>query len=243
MPGISTDDPAASEQAVREAGGTCNSPICPSGAEPGLNAYTSAVTPAGVAQAWGYPVTHSDGLSVEFSWPIRPSTLDPTDFRLTLNTGETLTPEVAAVSPNLEYNERGVAVLFGKFGNRIPSTEPGARFPIRVEVVGDETPLELVGPDGFVSAVGMAVTNETSPYDRNDDPAQRTGPHLAAAKMTKMSDAGEAAPPPFDAALPNDGITLYGKRAKFRLRVYTTGGFKPDGVRAVFPPTTRASSS
>lgn len=235
VPGISTDDPAASERAVREAGGTWNSPVCPSGAQPGLSAYTSAVTPAGVAQAWGHPVTYSDGLPVEFSWPIRPSTLDPTDFELTLNTGEAITPAVAAVSPNLEYNERGVAVLFGKFGNRIPSTEPETRFPVRVEVVGDETPLELVGPDGPVSAVGMAVTNSTSPYDRSEDPAQRTGPHLAAAKLTKMSDAGEGAPALFAAALPNDGISLYGKRAKFRLRVYTTGGFKPDGVRAVFP--------
>ncbi len=30
--------------------------------------------------------------------------------------------------------------------------------------------------------------------------------------------------------LPNDGKALYGDRAKFRLRMLTTGGFSPDGV-------------
>jgi hypothetical protein len=144
-------------------------------------------------------------------------------------------PELAAVFPNMEYNERGVAVLFGKFGNRVPSTEPGSQFPVRVEVVVDETPLELVGPEGPVSAVGFSATSSTSPYDDADDPVERTGPHLAAAKLTEMSDAGENAPAPFRSALPNDGVSLYGERADFRLRVYTTGGFKLDGVRAVFP--------
>ena len=235
VPGISTDDLAGSEQAVRAAGGTWNTISCAPGATPALAAYTSANSPQTIATAFGYPTTYSDGLPVEFSWPVRPSTLDPTDFQVTLNTGEAVTPELAAVSPNLEYNERGVAVLFGEFGNRIPSTEPGTQFPTRVEVVGDETPLQLVGPDGPVSAVGMGVTNSVSPYDDVSDPDERTGPHLAAAKLTEMSDAGEGAPAVFSGALPNDGITLYGSKADYRLRVYTTGGFKPDGVRGVFP--------
>lgn len=50
-----------------------------------------------------------------------------------------------------------------------------------------------------------------------------------------MSTRGESAPPPFQSALPNDGVALYGRAAKFRLRVYTSGGFSPDGVRAVYP--------
>jgi hypothetical protein len=235
VPGISTNDLEGSERRVREAGGTWNTIDCPSGREPALAAYTSAVPPIGVAQAWGFPTTFSDGLPVEFSWPIRPSTLDPTDFEITLNTGRKVTPEVAAISPNLEYNERSVAVLFGKFGNRIPSNEPGSEFPVRTEVVAGETPLQLVGREGPVSAVGLAATTSTSPYDETDVPEERTGPRLTAAKLSVMSDAGEGAPPAFRGALPNDGISLYGDRADFRLRVYTTGGFKPDGVRAVFP--------
>jgi hypothetical protein len=35
--------------------------------------------------------------------------------------------------------------------------------------------------------------------------------------------------------MPNDGIALYGSAAAYRLRVLTTGGFSPDGVRSVYP--------
>jgi hypothetical protein len=89
-----------------------------------------ASTPRQVANAYGYAATLADGLPVEFSWPIRPSTLDPTDFRITFNTGRTVIPELASIYPNEEYNERSVAVLFGRFGNRLPSSAPGAEYPV-----------------------------------------------------------------------------------------------------------------
>jgi hypothetical protein len=174
----------------------------------------------------------ADGLPVEFSWPIRPSTLDATDFRVTFNTGATVTPDQAAVFPNEEYNERAVAVLFGHFGNRLPPGDPAAVYPVRTEVVADGTPLQLVGPHGrTVSAVGMSAQATTTPYD----PGAATGPRLVAAKLTRMSARGEGAPKPFAATLPNDGVTLYGRQAQWRLRVLTSGGFSPDGVGAVFP--------
>jgi hypothetical protein len=174
----------------------------------------------------------ADGLPVEFSWPARPSTLDASDFRVTFNTGGSVTPQLAAVFPNEEYNERSTVVLFGKFGNRLPPDDPGATYPVRTEVVRDATPLQLVGEHGrIVSAVGMHAQTSTTPYD----PSASTGPRLTGAKLTKMSAQGDTAPPPFRGALPNDGVTLYGRRAQYRLRVFTTGGFSPDGVRAVFP--------
>jgi hypothetical protein len=168
---------------------------------------------------------------------VLPSTLDPTDFRVTLSNGEVVTPELAAVAPNFEYNERAVTVLFGKFGNRLPASDPESVYVVRTEVVPDATPLKLVGPGGrTVSAVGMRATASTTPYGAPDAPAaERTGPRLAAAKLTRMSDAGEDAPRIFRANLPNDGISLYGDQAKFRLRIYTTGGFSPDGVLGVKP--------
>jgi hypothetical protein len=126
VPGIGTDDPAGSEQAVRAVGGTWNAIACAPDETPALSAYTSASTPQQVAFSFGFPSTVSDGLPVEFSWPIRPSTLDATDFRVTFNTGATVTPDQAAVFPNEEYNERAVAVLFGHFGNRLPPSDPGA---------------------------------------------------------------------------------------------------------------------
>jgi hypothetical protein len=93
-----------------------------------------------------------DGLPVEFSWPILPSTLD--------------------------------------------------------QVVRGSSTLELVGPGG---------------------------PTLVAAKLSKMSAAGNTAPKIFPQNLPNDGISLYGKQAKFRLRLYTSGGMTPDGVTPLLP--------
>jgi hypothetical protein len=222
VPGLSTDDLAKSEKLVRKAGGAWNHVACASGVTPKLNAYTSASTPQAVAVAYGSPATNADGLPVEFSWPVRPSTVAPDDFRVTLSDGSSVTPLLASIYPNAEYNERSVVVLFGKFGNR------ASVYAVKTQVVRR---LQLVGPKGrIVSAVGMSAKSSASPYA-----AGRTGPHLVAAKLSRMSSRGESAPKPFSGALPNSGAELYGSAAKFRLRVYTTGGFSPDGVRAVFP--------
>lgn len=237
VPGMTTADLAGSESLVRTAGGAWNEVSCAAPTTPELFAYTSASTPQQVEAAYGYPTTYADGLPVEFSWPIRPSTLDASDFRVVLNTGRAVAPELASIFPNAEYNERSVAVLFGHFGNRLPATDPGAEYPVRTEVVADGTPLQLVGLRGkLASAVGLFAEAAGTPYTGpGGAPSERSGPHLVGAKLTRLSTRGESAPLPFRSALPNDGRTLYGKRARFRLRVYTTGGFSPDGVRAVFP--------
>jgi hypothetical protein len=46
---------------------------------------------------------------------------------------------------------------------------------------------------------------------------------------------GNTAPKIFPQNLPNDGISLYGKQAKFRLRMYTSGGMTPNGVTPLLP--------
>jgi len=50
-----------------------------------------------------------------------------------------------------------------------------------------------------------------------------------------MSAIGDEGPPGFIANTPNDGISLYGDDAQYRLRVYTTGGYTPDGVTGLKP--------
>jgi hypothetical protein len=222
VPGLSTDNLSKSEKLVRQAGGAWNRVSCASDATPKLSAYTSASTPQAVAIAYGSPIANADGLAVEFSWPVRPSTVAPGDFRVALSDGSKVTPLLASIYPNAEYNERSVVVLFGKFGNR------DALYATKTQVVRR---LQLVGPRGrVVSAVGLSAKSSTSPYAPG-----RTGPHLVGAKLSRMSAKGESAPKPFSGNLPNSGVTLYGSAAKFRLRVYTTGGFSPDGVRGVFP--------
>lgn len=234
--GLDVDQPGLSEELVRAAGGTWNTVFCTQG-DATLDDFTSAVTPTQVANTFGYSVERSDGLPVEFTWPIRPSTLDPTDFVVVLNNGQRVQPEVCSISPNLDYNERAVAVLFGKFGNRLSPSNPAAVFPKRVEVVADATPLQLVGPNAqFVSAVGLGTDCPGSPYtDPDVDPSQRGGPRLVGAKLSVMSALGDGAPALFGANSPNHGVALYGAQAQYRLRVFTSGGFSPDGVRGIFP--------
>ena len=204
--------------------------------------YTSVSLQNGVALAFIHETPYGDlkdgavgldGLPVVFSWPMDTRTLDITDFRLTLSTGEVVTPKAAGPFPCAENNERNVAVLFGEFANRLPSTDPAARFPVRVEIVADDDPLMLVGPGGeAVSAVGLFKENSTSPYDPDN------GPRLVGAKLNHIGEEalGDGISHPLSDAMfvPNDEPILYDE-GDFRLRMLTTGGFSPDGVRGVVP--------
>lgn len=237
VPNLSTSNVTLSKTLAVLAGGTWNSVHCASGQTPPLSSYTSASTPAGVRSYYGENVYYSDGLPVEFSWPILPSTLDANDFRVTLSNGTSVTPQVTSIWPNFEYNERSVAVLFGHFGNRIPPSRPGAIYPTSVTVVRGSSTLQLVGPGRrIVSAVGFSVKTPGSPYTAPGvRPAERGGPTLVAAKLSKMSAVGNTGPVIFRQNLPNDGISLYGSQAKFRLRLYTSGGMTPNGVTPLLP--------
>jgi hypothetical protein len=179
----------------------------------------------------GDDVEYDDGLPVVFSWPIATETIDPTDFRFTLNTGETVFGHAAGMNPNWENNERNTVVLFGDFGNRIPSARDGSLFPVKLEIVEDDTPLTLVGPGGReVSAVGLTWTTDRSPYD--------AGPVLVGAKLNRIrpEPVGEGGVSLIERAgcMPNDEFSLYDE-GDFRLRVLTSGGFSPDGVTGLRP--------
>lgn len=195
---------------------------------PPYRALTAAMTPQAVAIAFGYPTFNADAMPIVFSWPVLPSTVNRKDFSVTLNTGESVTPYVASISPNLEFNERSTVVIFGQFGNRLQPGESGAVYPVNVAVVAN---LKLVGPNGPVSAVGLAK-NSTNPY------VESGGPTLVGAKLSVMSTLGEGIGccTAFSGDYPNDGVAYYGEsNAQYRLRIYTTGGFSPDGVASVQP--------
>ena len=213
VPNLSTGDGTLSKTLAVLAGGTWNNVRCANGRTPPLSSFTSASTPQGVRATYGQDVYYSDGLPVEFSWPILPSTLDADDFRVSLSNETSVTPQVTSIWPNYLYNERSVAVLFGHFGNRIPPNQPGAIYPTSVQVVRGSSTLELVGPGRrIVSAVGMSVKSPGSPYtEPGVQPADRGGPTLVAAKLSKMSAVGNTGPLIFRQNLPNDGISLYGK--------------------------------
>lgn len=237
---------AEARAAVLSAGGAWNDDVtCSAAADWSTKpwAYTTAVGTTQYTQAWGaaFNAVNWDVVQVQFSWPPRPSTLQGTDFQVTLNDGTTVVPDNATVGPNFEYNEGTTVVMNGPtLGNRLPKSDPGARYPVAVKVLADATPLQLVGPKGrLVSAVGLAGTNDRTPYDDQPaDPAKWTGPRMIAAKITRMSTAGEGGPALLASGkLPNDGVAIFGSaKARYRVRIATLGGaFSPDGLRAMYP--------
>ena len=199
---------------------------------PPIRAFTSAADPQGIYDAYGNAVVGGGGMPVEFSWPVLPSTVDPTDFEITLNTGLKIIPEGASIQPNVEYNERSTVVLVSPdFGNRTHPGEVGAVYPVAITIIPDTSPLKLIGPNGqLVSAVGLSYSSG-KPMT-----GYFAGPTLCAAKLSRLSTMGEGGPKAFTGSyLPNDGAALYGSKGQYRLRMLTTGGFSPDGIRSIYP--------
>ncbi len=239
IPDADNPDFNIARAAVEAAGGAWNV-ITDCSTTPTQISHTTAVSPEQYYSVTGVHGEFLDVVQVQTSWPVRPSTLDGTDFKITLNNGSIVDPVAAGIVPNFEYNERSVLILNGEFGNRYPKSDSRSRYPVKVEVVRDATPLQLVGPGGkLASAVGMTITNDKTPYDdQPEDPTLWTGPRIIAAKMTRMSTLGENGPLPLKRGLlPNDGVSMYGeKKAQFRMRMLTVGGaFAPDGIFGMHP--------
>lgn len=223
----------AVSQAAALAAGACWNVVTGCGqVTPTVANYTSAVSPQAVQAIWGPPaVANAGGMPLEFSWPALLSTVQGTDFLVTLNDGSRVLADVAASYPNSDYNERAVMVLFGQFGNRLELSDPDVLYPVSIEVVEDDTPMMLIAPDGSLTlAVGLSAEAPGSPYHTPGN-----GPRLTGAKLSVTSAVGDGGPPGFTNFTPNDGIALYGADAEYRLRVYTTGGYTPDGVIGLKP--------
>ena len=224
--------PQVNEETVREAEGSWyGSVMCTNGEDPPAGAYTSTVSTAGIELFYKGTAEDDDGLPIVFSWPVATETVDQTDFQFTLNTGEIVFPNSAGMLPNWELNERNTVVVFGDFGNRGLSSEEGAIFPVRLDIVEDETPLFLIGPNGQeFNAVGLSWETDTSPYD--------SGPKLVGAKINHVGNEalgeGGLGFGTRSGVLPNDELSLYDE-GDFRIRVLTTGGFSPDGITGLTP--------
>ena len=230
VPNLST---SAEGQAANAAFGGAWEVLSTTNPNPALRAYTSSVSPQGIYNAYNTAIVGAGGFPVEFSWPVLPTTVNGSDFEVTLNTGEKVIADGASITPNLEYNERStVVIVSNKFGNRIEPGTPGAIYPVKLRIVRDSTPLTLLGPGGRKKiAVGMSHGNGKTPMT-----GYYAGPKLCAAKLSVLSTVGEGGPIFFAGSYtPNDGAALDGASAQYRLRVLTTGGFSPDGVRSLYP--------
>lgn len=194
---------------------------------PPLRNLTSGAGLLGLAAAgFGTMPQFADAMPIEVSWPLLPSSVSPDNIAITLNTGQIVYPAAAALNPNYDHNERHVIVVFGEFGNRLPPDEPGAVYPALVSFVEGSSPLMAVGPDGPVPLTGLSAPS-SNPYV--------AGPALVGAKLSLFSPAGDFPPPALDSAFPNDAYSLFGDNAQYRLRLFTSGGFSPDGVSGFMP--------
>ncbi len=198
-----------------------------------LRNITSGISRAGV-QIGGFSnsavsQTFMDAMPIEFSHPLLPSTVLPENFRIHLNTGRVVKPLYVAQNPNLDFNERQTVVAFGYFGNRLPSRDPAAEHPVRFDVVNGGTPVQLITPDGLVDGTGLSQTS-SNPYDPFN------GPTLVGAKLSRLSLAGDYPAPAFPNSVANHGVEYFGTSRKlYRLRLFTSGGFSPNGVSGFEP--------
>lgn len=200
--------------------------------DPDMNAPAralySAVGGTAFQATYGVAVIQGDTIPVVFSHPVLGSSIRPEAFEILLNTGEWVTPLTASLLPNVEYNERQTVVLTGYWGNRLPSTHVDSLHPILVRVVESDSPLMFVTPQGLISAAGLEIAS-ANPYDPGN------GPRLVAANLDVNTTLGEGAPVWLQASSANSGSDLYGDEAQFRLRLYTSAGFSPDGIRSILP--------
>ena len=180
----------------KNAGGNWNT-VSTSGA--GYGAYTAATDSATIATVYGYTVYAEDAMPVCFSWPVKPSTVNPSSFKLTLNTGIDVYPDVASITPNYMYNERSCVVIFGPFGNRIPPGEAGAIYPTKLTIVegarGEQ--LTLVGN---VSGVQQEVSIVGHTFASLHSYVKDAGPTLLAAKLSHMDAKGQCTPALYNGA-------------------------------------------
>jgi hypothetical protein len=197
---------------------------------PALRALTSGASALGASGVYGTQLQLQDTMPLVFSYPVLPTTLNQngSDFEIELNDGSIVKPLIAAFLPNLEHNERQTVVIIGEFGNRnLPGT-PDARYPVSVRIVNDGTPLQMLSANGPVDSVGLNIASK-NPYESGN------GPKLVAAKLNYFSALGEGAPNANQSSLFNSGGNLYGNEAQYRLRLYTSAGFSPDGIASLLP--------
>ncbi|MGV6871353.1 DUF4214 domain-containing protein [Pseudochelatococcus sp. B33] len=225
VPGLDGTDEASREAA--EAGNVAWQTLDPA-LQAAARAYYSAVSYDNFLALYGVAALQADTIPVVFSHPVLGDTVDPAAFRITLNTGDTVTPLAASLVPNSEYNERQTVVLTGYWGNRLSPDNPDALYPVHVDIVATDTPLTLVTADGLVLATGLGIDSQ-NPYVAGN------GPKLVAANLDHISDLGEGAPLWLQASNQNSGIDLFGSEAEYRLRLYTSAGFSPDGIASILP--------
>jgi len=174
-----------------------------------------------------------DNMPICFSFPILPSTVDSTQFLIQLNNGLYVKPIIFTFSPNSKFNEKQCIVVGGYFNNKI-TTGPNALYPISLEIVEASNGKRMmgVGPNGLYDMTGKTV-NCSNPY------TEPLG--IASVVLTKynlpgiynyLGDIGCGVNIIEDI---NSPLLLYDNNAEYRIRIFTKGGYSPNGITSMLP--------
>ena len=199
-----------------------------------LRAITSSGDPRGY-----YSVTFPtssykfDNIPVCFSFPILPSSVDISQFYITLSNGIVTKPISFSFSPNTKFNEKQCIVICGYFNNKITSG-PNAIYPVSLEIVpaSNGNRMMSVGPDGLYDMTGKMV--------------QCSNPYLDSLKINSVILTKYNLPNIYNylgdngcginqIEENNSPISLYGDDAQYRFRIFTAGGYSPDGISSMLP--------
>lgn len=188
-------------------------------------AYYSSVFPT-----LGYKF---DNIPICFSFPILPSSVDISQFYITLNNGFVTKPIMFTFSPNTKLNEKQCIVIAGYFNNKITSG-PNAIYPVSLEIVESSKGKRMmaVGPNGLYDMTGKSVEC-SNPYSDQLE--------IAFVILTKynlpgiynyLGDIGCGKNMIEEA---NSPLSLYSNDAQYRFRIFTKGGYSPNGISSMLP--------
>lgn len=199
-----------------------------------LRAITTSGDPRGyystVFPTLGYKF---DNIPICFSFPILPSSVDISQFYLTLNNGMVTKPIVFTFSPNTKLNEKQCIVIGGYFNNKI-TTGPNAVYPVSLEIVEGSNGKRMmaVGPNGLYDMTGKNISC-SNPYSQSLE--------IASVILTKynlpdiynyLGDIGCGINAIEDS---NSPLSLYSNDAEYRFRIFTKGGYSPNGISSMLP--------
>lgn len=199
-----------------------------------FRAITTSGEPRGYyGSLFSTTATKFDNIPICFSFPILPSSVDSTQFLIQLNNGMYIKPLKFTFSPNTKFNEKQCIVVCGYFNNKITSG-PNAIYPITLSIVEATNGKRMmaVGPNGLYDMTGKTV-NCSNPYS---EPLE-----IASAILTKynlpgiynyLGDIGCGINKIEDS---NSSYELYGNDAEYRIRIFTKGGYSPNGIISMFP--------
>ena len=199
-----------------------------------IRAITSSGDPRGyystVFPTLGYKF---DNIPVCFSFPILPSSVDISQFYITLSNGIITKPIIFSFSPNSKLNEKQCIVICGYFNNKITSG-PNAIYPISLEIVESSNGkrMKAIGPNGLYDMTGKSITC-SNPYT---EPVKILCVILTKYNLPKIYNyLGDTGCGASQIEENNSPFILYGDDAQYRFRIFTSGGFSPNGIDSMLP--------